>query len=102
MSIASICISSLEPLQVGIAVSCQELNTGVVSRSGREDSWKRDGTGREGAGSHQYCALSPTWSLWYVRPWMVLYSRMLEVMESVELAVSPNAESLSSSRSCCT
>lgn len=51
--------------------------------------------------SYQYCALRPTLSLWYVRPWIVLYSRMLEVMESVELAVSPNAESLSSSRSCC-
>lgn len=77
-------------------VSCQD---SCVMLSGST----ADGRTQEGGrgGSHQYWALSPTWSLWYVRPWMVLYSRMLEVMESVELAVSPNAESLSSSRSCC-
>ncbi len=39
-------------------------------------------------------------SLWYVRPWMVLYFRMEEVREAVEsVSSSPSAESLSSSSS---
>lgn len=95
MSIASFCISSLEPLQVetwSVAKTCGLFPQYTLVEGGGVRRTER---------SHQYCALSPTWSLWYVRPWMVLYSRMLEVIESVELAVSPKAESLSSSRSCC-
>lgn len=64
MSIASFCISSLEPLQVEMW---------SVAKTGRMFPrftlvWGGGGEVRGTECSHQYCALSPTWSLWYVRP----------------------------------
>ena len=77
ISCASFCRSSLDPLR--------------MIRQAKEQA-------RASKLSYQYCAFPL--SLWYVRPWMVLYLRMDEVREAVESASSsPSAESPSSSSS---